>query len=75
MATDIKNTYLNSPCDEKILTILGPDFGPELEGKHALIIRSLYGLHSTGVGYCHHLATCMEHMGYKSCLADPDIWL
>ena len=75
MATDIKNAYLNSPCDEKIWTILGPEFRPELEGKHALVICSLYGLCSAGAAYCHHLATCMEHMGYKSCLADPDVWM
>ena len=73
MAANIKNAYLNSPCDEKIWTILGPDFGPQLEGKHALIIHSLYGPCSTRAAYHHHLATCMEHMGYKSCLTDPDV--
>jgi hypothetical protein len=30
-AADILNAYLTSPCDEKVWTILGPEFGPELE--------------------------------------------
>ena len=75
MAADIKNAYLNSPCDKKIWTILGPEFRPELEEMHALVIHSLYGLCSTGAAYCHHRATCMEHMGYKSCLVDSYVWM
>ena len=75
LAADIKNTYLNSPCDEKIWTVLRPEFGPELEGKHAIIVCSLYGLKSAGAAYHYHLATCMEHLGYQSCKADPDVWL
>jgi hypothetical protein len=46
-ATDTLNTYLKSPCDEKVWTILGPEFGPELERKRAIIVRSLYGLKSS----------------------------
>jgi Reverse transcriptase (RNA-dependent DNA polymerase) len=77
LAADIKNlnAYLNSPCEEKVWTVLGPEFGPELEGKRAKIVRSLYGLKSAGAAYRYHLATCMEHLGYQSCRADPDVWL
>ena len=64
MAADIKNTYLNSPCDEKIWTHLGPEFSPELEGKQVLIVHSLYGLKSAGAAYCYHLVICMEHLGF-----------
>jgi hypothetical protein len=74
-AADIHNAYLTSPCDEKVWTILGPEFGPELEGKRSIIVRSLYELKSSGAAYRYHLATCMEHMGFKSCKADPDRWL
>jgi hypothetical protein len=74
-AADIQNAYLTSPCDEKVWTILGPEFGPELEGKRAIIVRSLYGLKSSGAAYRYHLATCMEHMGFRSCGADPDVWI
>jgi hypothetical protein len=75
MSGDIKNAYLNSPCDKKIWTVLGPEFGPEQEGKRAIIVRSLYGLKSAGALYRYHLATCMEHLGFTSCKADPDVWL
>jgi hypothetical protein len=44
-AADIQNAYLTSPCDEKVWTILGPEF----EGKCAIIVRSLYGLKSSGI--------------------------
>ena len=40
----------------------------------AIIIRSLYGLRASGNSYRHHLATCLQHLGYESCKADPDIW-
>lgn len=75
MAADIKNAYLSSPCEEKVWTILGPEFGSERAGKRAKIVRSLYGLKSAGAAYRHHLATCMEHLGFQSCKADPDVWL
>jgi hypothetical protein len=74
MSGDIKNAYLNSPCDKKIWTVLGPEFGPEQEGKRAIIVRSLYGLKSAGASYRYHFATCMEHLGFTSgCKADPDV--
>jgi hypothetical protein len=75
LSADIQNAYLNSPCEEKDWTTLGPEFGPELEGKRAKIVRSLYGLKSAGAAYRYHLATCMEHLGFTTCKADPDVWL
>jgi Reverse transcriptase (RNA-dependent DNA polymerase) len=75
MAADIMYAYLTSPCDEHIWTALGPEFGLELAGKRAIVVRSLYGLKSAGAAYRYHLATCMEHLGFGSCKADPDVWL
>ena len=72
--SDIQNAYLAAPCEEKIWTILGPEFGED-EGKKALIVRALYGLKSAGASYARHIADCMEHLGYKSCPADPDLWM
>ena len=43
MASDVKNAFLTAPCDEKVWTILGPEFGED-EGKKAIIVRALYGL-------------------------------
>ena len=71
---DIQNAYITAPCAEKIWTILGKKFGAD-EGKRALIVRSLYGLRSSGAAFRNHLADCMKHLGFKPCLADSDLWM
>ena len=71
---DIKNAYLAAPVTEKIWTVLGPEFGQDC-GKKAIVVRALYGLKSAGAAFRNHLADCMDYLGYKSCLADPDLWL
>ena len=70
---DIKNAYLTAPVTEKVWTVLGPEFGLDC-GKKALVVRALYGLKSAGAAFRNHLADCMNHLGYKSCMADPDLW-
>ena len=72
-SADIKNAYLTAPVTEKIWTILGPEFGEDA-GKKAIIVRALYGLKSAGAAFRNHLADCMDTLGYKSCLADQDLW-
>ena len=42
-AAGIKNAYLQAPITEKYWTRCGPEFGPELEGSVAYIVRALYG--------------------------------
>ena len=71
--SDIQNAYLTAPCSEKVHTTLGTEFG-ENKGKTAIIVRALYGLASSGASFRNYLADCMYHVGYKSCLADPDLW-
>lgn len=71
---DIENAYLTAPVSERIWTILGPEFGEDV-GKRAIVKRALYGLKSAGASFRNHLADCMRHLGYKSCLADQDLWL
>ena len=71
---DIENAYITAPCSEKIYTTLGPEFGSEA-GKKAFVDRALYGLKSAGASFRNHLADCMRHMGFKPCLADPDLWM
>ena len=44
------------------------------QGRTAIIVRALYGLVSSGASSRNHLADCMCHLGYNSCLADPDLW-
>ena len=70
---DIQNAFLTVPCSESIHTALGPEFGED-QGKTAVIVRALYGLTSAGASFRNHLADCMCHLGYHSCLADPDLW-
>jgi hypothetical protein len=40
-----------------------------------VIVRALYGLKSAGAAWHAHLASSLASLNYKSCLADPDIWL
>ena len=71
---DILNAYVTAPVQEKIWTVLGPEFGED-QGKKAVLVRSLYGLKSSGAAFRNHLADCMRHLGYQPCLADPDLWM
>ena len=72
--SDIENAYITAPCTEKIWTVLGPEFGSDA-GKQAIIVCALYGLKSVGASFRNHLADCMTHLGFKPCLADPDLWM
>jgi hypothetical protein len=72
---NIENAYLTAPVvGEKIWCRLGPEFGGD-PGKKTLIVRALYGLKSAGASFRNHLADCMRHLGWTSCIADPDVWL
>ena len=71
--SDIENAFITAPNDELSWTILGPEFGVEA-GKRAFIVRALYGQKSSGGAFTRHIADCMRHLGYKPCLADPDLW-
>ena len=73
-ASDVQNAYLTAPCEEKIWTTLGPEFGDD-KGKKAVIVRALYGLKSAGASFGRHIADCMYQLGYKPCKADSDLWL
>jgi hypothetical protein len=70
---DIENAYLTAPVTEQIWTKLGPEFGSDA-GKLAIIVRSLYGLRSAGALFRNHLADCMQHLGWMSCIANRDVW-
>ena len=74
-AADVKNAFLQAPCSEKYFTVCGPEFGSEFIGKLAIIVRAAYGLKSAGADFRNHLRDCMEHLGYESCKADPDVWM
>ena len=64
--SDIQNAYLTAPCSEKFWTTLGSEFGPDLAGKKAIVVRALYGLKYSGASFRNHLVECMRNLGYLS---------
>jgi hypothetical protein len=74
LAADIGNAYLNAPNRERVYAIAGKEFGSRA-GERVIIVRALYGLKSAGAAWRSHLASSLLTLGYKSCLADPDVWL
>jgi hypothetical protein len=72
---DIRNAYLQAPSSQKDYVVCGPEFGLENVGKRALIHRALYGGKAAGRDFRNHLRSCMQHLGYESCRADPDVWM
>ena len=74
LAGDIQNAYLNAPTNEKVYIICGKEFGSN-SGRPALIVKALYGLKSSGSRFRDHLAASLRDIGFKSCLADPDVWM
>jgi hypothetical protein len=38
-------------------------------------VRALYGLKSAGDAFRNHLTSCMDHLKWKPCLADRDLWM
>jgi hypothetical protein len=74
LASDVQNAYITAPNSERIWTRCGIESGSH-HGRKAIIVRALYGLKSAGAAVRNHLASCMTGLGYKSCLADPDVWL
>ena len=74
-AADIWNAYLQAPSSQKDYIICGPEFGVENIGQTALIHCALYGGKAAGRDFRNHLCSCMEFLNFKSCLADPDVWM
>ena len=74
-AADVKNAFLQAPCSENYYTVCGPDFGREFIGKLDIIVGAAYGIKSVGANFRNHLRDCMEHLGYESWKADPDVWM
>jgi hypothetical protein len=75
LAADIQNAYLSAPTEERLYVVAGFEFPLNLRGRPAKIVRALYGMKSSGARFRDHLAALLRDMGYKSCKADPDVWL
>ena len=74
-AADIRNAYLQAPSSQKDYIICRPEFGVKNIGRAALIHCALYGGKAAGRDFRNHLRSCMEFLNFKSCLADPDVWM
>ena len=74
MSADIQNAYLNAPTKEALWCRCGLEFGPDA-GKPAKIVRALYGLRSSGKSFRDHVSQTLREAGFKSCLADPDVYM
>lgn len=65
---------LNAPCHEKIWVNAGPEFGGD-QGTVQIVKKALYGLKSSGFSWKKMLVQNLEAMGYKSSIADPDVFI
>jgi Reverse transcriptase (RNA-dependent DNA polymerase) len=74
-AGDIGNAFLYGDTREKVYVVAGPEFGPELEGKRMLFVKSCYGLKSSSARFHEHLSHRVRKMGYCPSKADPDLWM
>jgi Reverse transcriptase (RNA-dependent DNA polymerase) len=75
LSADISGAYLNAKAAEKVYTFAGKEFGPVKEGRVVILTRALYGLRSSGKAWRDHMAATLRDGGYKSCKADPDVWM
>ena len=71
---DVSCAYLEAYTKEKVYFAAGPEFG-DLEGHTMIIVKALYGLRTSGARFHEKFAETMTEMGFKPCLADPDVWL
>ncbi len=60
---DVGNAYLNGRTKEKVYTILGAEYGPELEGRIAIIVKSYYGLKTSSARWAEHLTDTLRTLG------------
>jgi hypothetical protein len=74
LAGDIENAYLSAPCREKVWLRGGDEFG-HLKGKVLVVRKALYGLKSSGAAFRAFLAEKLDSIGFKSSIADPDVWM
>jgi hypothetical protein len=74
LAADVGNAYLQAPARKKVHTTAGPEFGPHNVGKTVIIVRTMYGLKSSGAAWHANLSETLQGMGFTPSYADPDVW-
>lgn len=71
---DVQNAFLTAPNLEKCYMYAGEEFGEE-KGKLFIVRRALYGLKSASASFRAFMASRLDEMGFKSSMADPDVWM
>ena len=61
-AADVLNAFVTAPNCEKILMVLGPEFGDN-DGKCPVIVKALYSLKSAGAFLGHTLHNVCRNQG------------
>ena len=75
LAGDIQNAYLHAGTKEKLFFYAGDEWKSDKD-KVVVIVRALYGLKYSALMWRNHLAEVLgNYMGFKSSLADPDVWM
>jgi hypothetical protein len=72
---DVSNAYLNAPSRERLITKCGPEFGPALQGRWAIIQRALYGSKSAAASWRASIIGLLEQLGFQMCRADNDVMM
>ena len=62
---DVSNAYLNGYTQQKVVTILGQEYSPDLAGQVAIISKGLYGLKTSGARWSEHLADTLRSLGWS----------
>ena len=72
---DASNAYLNALSREKLVTKCGPEFGPALQGRWAIILWALYGSKSAAASWRAAIMELLKHQGFVMCRADNDVMM
>jgi hypothetical protein len=72
-AADIRNAYLQAHA--RTTSSVVQNLESKIVGKTALIWRAIYGGKTTGRDFRNHIRSCMRHLEFVSCPADPDVWM
>ena len=76
LSIDLENAYLNAPCAEKIWFEGTAECG-DAKGKVCVMVRSLYGLKSSGFSWRQALADVImsSNLGFQDTRADPNVYI
>ena len=71
---DIGNSYINAPCQEKLRTKAGSEFGSE-KVYVFLIVRDIHGLKLPEESWRDKLIETLNSIDYRSTESDPNVWI